>query len=192
MDRSNPHQQVLQRSQKKAEFSALDSEEHAIACVICLETISDPATACPCEHNNFDYLCLLSWLQQRPTCPLCECKPPQIDYFNGPETTVGNIAVRSVEFERTSPHDIKVYQVPPTTHKTSTSTLSPPPYRSQSYRQHPYRTPRSRVTRPASPLSADTALECRKYVYRHQLYSLHVGSNSEYISELVLLFFWPT
>ena len=40
-------------------------------CVICLETVSERAVAFPCRHHNFDFLCLASWLQERPTCPLC-------------------------------------------------------------------------------------------------------------------------
>ena len=40
-------------------------------CVICLEAVSERAIAVPCKHNNFDFLCLVSWLQERPTCPLC-------------------------------------------------------------------------------------------------------------------------
>ena len=40
-------------------------------CVICLEAVSERAFAAPCRHENFDFLCLVSWLQERPTCPLC-------------------------------------------------------------------------------------------------------------------------
>ena len=41
-------------------------------CVICLDYISERAAALPCRHQNFDFLCLLSWLQERSTCPLCK------------------------------------------------------------------------------------------------------------------------
>ena len=44
-------------------------------CVICLETVSERAVALPCRHRNFDFLCLASWLQERPTCPLCLYTP---------------------------------------------------------------------------------------------------------------------
>ena len=44
-------------------------------CVICLETVSERAIAFPCRHHNFDFLCLASWLQERPTCPLCLYTP---------------------------------------------------------------------------------------------------------------------
>ena len=41
-------------------------------CVICLDEISEGATSLPCKHDHFDFLCLLSWLQERNTCPLCK------------------------------------------------------------------------------------------------------------------------
>ena len=44
-------------------------------CVICLEIVSERAVAFPCRHHNFDFLCLASWLQERPTCPLCLYTP---------------------------------------------------------------------------------------------------------------------
>ena len=40
------------------------------ACVICLDDISEGCQALPCGHA-YDYLCLLSWLELRQTCPLC-------------------------------------------------------------------------------------------------------------------------
>lgn len=49
--------------------------EVANPCVICLEPVSEPAIAVPCRHANFDFLCLLSWLEQRRTCPLCMYSP---------------------------------------------------------------------------------------------------------------------
>lgn len=41
-------------------------------CVICLERISERAVAVPCNHLNFDFLCLVSWLQEQSLCPLCK------------------------------------------------------------------------------------------------------------------------
>ena len=40
-------------------------------CVICLDAVSERAVAVPCRHQSFDFLCLLSWLEERPLCPLC-------------------------------------------------------------------------------------------------------------------------
>ena len=55
---------------------ALHTEESSNPCVICLEPISEKAVASPCNHYNFDFLCLVSWLQERSTCPLCKCYVP--------------------------------------------------------------------------------------------------------------------
>lgn len=74
-DDTDLHQKVMQQT-----LGELNSG--ADACVICLERISEQAIALPCTHANFDFLCLASWLQQRPTCPLCT---PQL--FQ----TVGNV-----------------------------------------------------------------------------------------------------
>lgn len=59
--------EILQRTLKEVE----DEEVEGDPCVICLETITEPCVAVPCKHSNFDYLCLLSWLEQQPNCPLC-------------------------------------------------------------------------------------------------------------------------
>jgi hypothetical protein len=40
-------------------------------CVICLEVVSHKSVAKPCCHQSFDFICLVSWLQERSTCPLC-------------------------------------------------------------------------------------------------------------------------
>ena len=41
------------------------------SCVICLDPVSEKAVANPCQHDSFDFICLVSWLQENPTCPLC-------------------------------------------------------------------------------------------------------------------------
>jgi hypothetical protein len=59
--------EILQRTLREV----ADEENEGDPCVICLETITEPSVAVPCKHSNFDYLCLLSWLEQQPNCPLC-------------------------------------------------------------------------------------------------------------------------
>lgn len=49
------------------------SGSHVEICVICLDTVSERAITAPCRHHSFDFMCLVSWLQERPTCPLCLC-----------------------------------------------------------------------------------------------------------------------
>jgi hypothetical protein len=58
-------------SQNTIEQLAQNNATEVKPCVICLERISDAAIALPCKHAWFDFLCLVSWLQERLTCPLC-------------------------------------------------------------------------------------------------------------------------
>lgn len=127
---------------------------HSNPCVICLDSISERAIASPCRHHSFDFLCLVSWLQESPTCPLCKAE------------------VESVEYERRSPKDFKVFKVPQKprpatfTHTAQNSHLSRPQVNWRARRPRPRLSP-----------SADAALLRRRQIYLLQLYSLHVGSN---------------
>lgn len=62
-------QEILQRTLQEVAHEELESV--ADPCVICLDFITDPSVAVPCNHANFDFLCLVSWLEQQPNCPLC-------------------------------------------------------------------------------------------------------------------------
>jgi hypothetical protein len=63
--------------QKTLEEAAHDDEDGSPGpCVICLESITQLAIAVPCKHANFDFLCLVNWLQQQRSCPLCSSSPP--------------------------------------------------------------------------------------------------------------------
>lgn len=62
-------QRVLQNTIE--EVKAGQDEGRADPCVICLEPVSERAVASPCRHYSFDFLCLVSWLQERSACPLC-------------------------------------------------------------------------------------------------------------------------
>lgn len=67
--------EVLQKTLAEVAQEKREESEETMAttpCVICLETVSEPGIAVPCQHANFDFLCLLSWLEQRPNCPLCK------------------------------------------------------------------------------------------------------------------------
>ncbi|KAM7192487.1 RING U-box [Naviculisporaceae sp. PSN 640] len=76
------------------------SEQHdtwrSEICVICRESVSSRCEARPCGHNNFDYLCLVTWLEFRARCPLCQ-------------STVDEVWYRSVEEDG---GDLKTYKVP--------------------------------------------------------------------------------
>ncbi|KAI4861145.1 hypothetical protein F4820DRAFT_434681 [Hypoxylon rubiginosum] len=132
-------------------------------CVICLDNITEACEARPCGHRNFDYICLLSWLEQQTRCPLCKSSVEEVLY----------------DFESNAPDSkSKVYLVP--------RPKEPSQEHAQSQaRPHPYQ-PRNNVPRPnrrrfeAAPprrVTADEAVLRRQHVYRNQLYSLHVGSS---------------
>ena len=73
-DDGDLQQEVLQKTLREV---AEEELEDADPCVICLETITEPCVSIPCKHTNFDYLCLISWLEQQPNCPLCtDLAPP--------------------------------------------------------------------------------------------------------------------
>lgn len=128
------------------------------SCVICLDPISERAITVPCNHYSFDFLCLASWLQQCSTCPLCKADVSQIQY------------------DWRSPEDFKTYNVQTTKLAASSSSASAAtrghsrPFVQRRYRQ-------GRPARRSPSPSPDIALVRRRYVYRNELFSMHVGTN---------------
>ncbi|OQD77161.1 hypothetical protein PENDEC_c003G01619 [Penicillium decumbens] len=149
--------EILQRTLKEV----ADEETESDPCVICLETITEPSVAVPCHHSNFDYLCLLSWLEQQPNCPLCK------------------VQLTKVQYDLKNPRGPKAYNVP----------LTPPsgePHQVSGIQSRALaggllidhsrrRRPRPHPRQPQTP--SDDPLAVRRSVYRNQLYSLRVGSN---------------
>ncbi|MCJ1436971.1 hypothetical protein MMC27_006354 [Xylographa pallens] len=129
-------------------------------CVICLEAVSERAIAVPCRHENFDFLCLVSWLQERPTCPLCKTE------------------ISSVDYDCNSGQGVKTYHITSSL-STQSETSAIPTGHSSSYhgRRHNTSTRYRGPQRHVAPPTADAALLRRRQVYRQCLYSLHVGSN---------------
>ncbi|RFU26207.1 hypothetical protein B7463_g10139, partial [Scytalidium lignicola] len=143
--------EVSSRSKDGAE-----SNPEEDCCVICLERISEQAIAQPCKHGSFDFLCLLSWLEQQRTCPLCKTDIKTVRYGLGEGQG-------------------KIYSLPPTKPVTA-STPSSSVLRNFDYRtRRPYRPQRPNL--PRDPPTEDEAILRRRHVYQNQLYSLHVGSN---------------
>jgi hypothetical protein len=141
------------RTQDKRKKTAHGSPE---PCTICLEPISERAVASPCNHLSFDFLCLVSWLQERSVCPLCNTSVDQVQYnFCGPE-------------------DYETYHVPRREMKDQAESAFE---RSRRRRGQDFITRRSERRPAESTSSEDPTLERRRLVYRHQLYSLHVGAN---------------
>ncbi|KAL8289730.1 hypothetical protein RB597_001381 [Gaeumannomyces tritici] len=144
-------------------------------CVICLDVVLDPCEARPCGHRNFDFLCLASWLNHRPSCPLCKAEVAEARY-----------QFRDVGSDPSSPQ-YTTYTVP----RASVDAIRPARPPARPYPHHGPRAsgPRPRVsTRPrrvppsalavtARETEEDAALERRRRVYRLMLFSLHVGTN---------------
>ena len=144
------------------------------SCVVCLEQISDRAIASPCNHCSFDFLCLVSWINQRAVCPLCMLVANTVRFH--PLFThafVGNETVKSIDYDWRSPHDYQTYEIP------ATKSVAKPTHQQQNNEIHYGLWRRRRVFPPRSRavFETDLALERRKFVYIHNLYSLHVGSN---------------
>ncbi|KAI0123740.1 hypothetical protein BJ170DRAFT_640221 [Xylariales sp. AK1849] len=129
-------------------------------CVICLENIAEACEAQPCQHTNFDFLCLVSWLQHQSKCPLCKAEVREVRYESEP-----------------SDKQWKTFVVPEKREIRSSSTAPRrplPPRRNWPY----YRPHRRRVhDTPSQLVGDDEELTHRRQIYRDQLYSLHVGSN---------------
>ncbi|PBP20808.1 RING finger domain protein [Diplocarpon rosae] len=135
-------------------------------CVICLERISEQAIAQPCEHGSFDFLCLISWLQEHSSCPLCKGETTSVQY----------------SFTNSGPRTFKTYEVAAKKQPPSSIATSPSGPRSGYSRPHnldprPRRPYRRREYHVAPTQTPDEALLRRRTVYEKQLFSLHVGCN---------------
>ena len=156
MAEEHAHCRVLQHTLDEVKVTREDDQE---PCVVCLDAVEEQAKALPCGHQSFDFLCLVSWLQEQTTCPLCKSQ------------------VRSVHYHCNSATDFKVYEV------RQTPKVPPTGLSSHSPRNRPRRTfeprpwGRDLTPRNAEVSAIETALLRRKHIYRHLLYSLHVGSN---------------
>ncbi|KAI0468173.1 hypothetical protein F4859DRAFT_216906 [Xylaria cf. heliscus] len=131
-------------------------------CVICLDSITEACEARPCKHRNFDYVCLLNWLERVSKCPLCKSSIHEVGHdfgYEGPGTS-------------------RVYLVPQVTNDTDTrqngrTQAQPPRPRWAAERSNRRRYEQFRH----QPVTQDQAIVRRQEIYRNRLYSLHVGSN---------------
>ncbi|KAI4204647.1 MAG: hypothetical protein LQ350_000962 [Teloschistes chrysophthalmus] len=152
------HQQVLERTVAKVKATTISASDNEAVdtCVICLDSVSERAAASPCRHDSFDFLCLVSWLQERKT------------------------EVAAVEYGWNSAHGCKTYNVPRRDnsgeHSSSTGNGQSP---SIGFHGRPlWATSRPRrFARPKPAPEPDAALRRRREVYAEGLYSLHVGTN---------------
>ncbi|KAG5659392.1 hypothetical protein KAF25_000594 [Fusarium avenaceum] len=149
--------QVLQNTLDEI---ATRQEDATDCCVICLESIAEVCEAVPCQHRNFDYLCLLSWLEQSPKCPLCKAVISQVRHALDEPVAKTYTVPKSIPKAQTQQSDTRSYA-------SSIRRQIPP-------RRHPY-SHRSRYETLSLNPSDDIAR--RRDVYRHNRYSKHVGSN---------------
>ncbi|KAF4972904.1 hypothetical protein FZEAL_9484 [Fusarium zealandicum] len=141
---------------------AIRQEDDTDCCVICLEGITEVCEAVPCQHRNFDFLCLLSWLEQSPKCPLCKAAVSQVRHALDEPVA-------------------KTYVVPKPATPPQAERSDSRPYAPSSFRRHllpprrrPY--PRHQHYETSNPNPSDEIAR-RRDVYRRNQYSKHVGSN---------------
>ncbi|KAF1946748.1 hypothetical protein EJ02DRAFT_335707 [Clathrospora elynae] len=137
--------------------SAKDDSEDT--CVICLSSVTERAITVPCNHCTFDFVCLVSWLQERSTCPLCKTE------------------VSAVQYDWRSPTDYQSYAVP-RSHPPSNALTSGTARLGSIFASYGLPRRLRGARRPYSPPIEDLTLRRRREVYQKKLYSLHVGSNS--------------
>ncbi|KAH7143677.1 hypothetical protein EDB81DRAFT_935072 [Dactylonectria macrodidyma] len=133
-------------------------EDSADCCVICLEAVSEACEALPCHHHNFDYLCLLSWLEQTPKCPLCKATVAQVRHALDEPVA-------------------KIYQVPQPVPSSSNQGLRQYASSGQYHNRIPRRPRRDRPHDGTRNERISQAVTQRRDVYRYNRYSKHVGSN---------------
>ncbi|KAG8670082.1 hypothetical protein FPOAC1_009485 [Fusarium poae] len=151
--------QVLQSTLN--EIATRQEEDLTDCCVICLESITEVCEAIPCHHRNFDYICLLSWLEQSPKCPLCKAVVSQVRHaLDEPVAKTYIVPRPAPEPEKQQP-DHRPYA-------PSTIRRQLPPRRRPYARRSRYETPN---------LSPSDEIARRRDVYRHNRYSKHVGTN---------------
>lgn len=136
------------------------------SCTICLEAIQERAVASPCNHLSFDFICLIQWLQEHATCPLCKAE------------------VKEVQYDWRSPEDFKTYIVGQDKKATGTAAGSQTTrHRTAARRRRdipwgPSASSSNRSSRQSADGSGeDPSLARRRQVYTQHTPSLHVGAN---------------
>lgn len=136
-------------------------------CVICLDVITEKAIALPCRHEQFDFPCLGQWLQRQQVCPLCKGEVKAIRYGVNEKENGGS----------------KTFHLPPPSEEATTRRNIEVIAARHRFRRARHQRHFSRSWDGAGPgqqrpaESQHTGLSFRKVVYRHALFSLHVGSN---------------
>ncbi|KAH6637818.1 hypothetical protein C7974DRAFT_432658 [Boeremia exigua] len=139
--------------------TAEDSDESEDTCVICLSQVTERAVTVPCNHYSFDFVCLVSWLQERSACPLCKTE------------------VTAVQYDRKGPDDFKSYSIRRTHTPKDPSNVTDNQRQSSGLTGYGPPGRRRCIRRTFSPPADDPALRKRREIYQRGLFSMHVGSN---------------
>lgn len=153
------------RATSKSPTEPAGGESSPNICVICLDDISEGCTAHPCLHADFDFVCLVSWLQEHTTCPLCKSGVVEVHYSS---SSAGQSHIYTVSGRR----DFASTVVP----ASRATTIAPT---SQQYhrRSRCAAAPREDSSAAAADSEHALAVRRRRYVYAHGLRSLHVGAS---------------
>jgi hypothetical protein len=164
--RSKVLRNTLQEISSRTINNSTSSVEVATeCCVICLDEISEIGEANPCGHRNFDYLCLLTWLERQSSCPLCKAKIKEVRYdFHDAEK---QWKTHPVSEKKQQGKEVAVGNQNGLPHRQYAINRE-----FTSRRRH-----RFHQEDPVRPPSFEEAILRRRHIYRNQLYSLHVGSN---------------
>lgn len=127
------------------------------SCTICLEAIQERAVASPCNHLSFDFICLVQWLQDHATCPLCKAD------------------VKEVHYDWRSPEDYKIYTVGQQRAAEKAAATQQTARRSAARRRRDI--PWGPAAGSARSSEEDPSLASRRQVYAQHTPSLHVGAN---------------
>lgn len=152
-------QDVIKKTLQEVQATAATGQNELDPCVICLESISEKAVAYPCKHESFDFLCLISWLQEKDTCPLCKA------------------VVKNVNYDLQSQSGPKRYVHSRITKETRHSRISPRGRGRGRGQGYGYRASREQPQRLHNGLPIDDVLASRRRIYTNKMYSLHVGTN---------------
>lgn len=140
---------------KPATSTTEDNLDESQICVICLDAVVQPGTARPCQHDQFHFSCLGSWLRTSKICPLCKQD------------------VAAISFKSAGRHVDVVLARPSSTALDRHRTARPQSH--QSERQSSVNTPR--IADDSDGRSCPT-LAVRRRVYENNMRCTYVGSNA--------------
>lgn len=168
----------IQDVKNKGKGPALDAEAIQLSindatssetCVICLDRISEKAVALPCKHDQFDFPCLGTWIQQSQVCPLCKTE------------------VRAIKYDvKQDEQGSKIFYLPAQEIPSRRPIQDISRRRARTQGCHPYsrgvevgprRAQREWGERSNTQNEEGHALAFRRRVYRENMYSAYVGTN---------------